>query len=145
MYEEIIKWLVIGIVGIAITLNVPRIAQNLTLNSTKSQKKLQQLDQDYIIELEDKVKKYKNKANSMEKGPIIEAGSDLSSILPDLIGQFEGFAPKWLQPLLKNPETQKFIVDYATRNPEKLAELFGKITKGKPTAAQEQEAAIQYL
>jgi len=145
MYEEIIKWLVIGIVGLGITFNIPRIAQNLTLNSTKSQKKLQQLDQDYIIELEDKVKKYKNKANSMEKGPIIEAGSDLSSILPDLIGQFESYAPKWLQPLLKNPETQKFIVDYATKNPEKLVELFGKITKGKPTVQQEQEATVQYL
>ena len=64
--EEIFKWIIIGIISITTVITVPRIAMILRQMSSKSQKKLQQLDMEYIDELEHRLKQYKNKANNME-------------------------------------------------------------------------------
>ena len=110
----------------------PRIIKNSKELSSKSQKKLQSLDNEYIEELEHKVKQYKNKASNMERGPTIEGDvSELDAILPELVGQFEPYAPKWLKPFLKNSDMQKWIMDYASKNPEKVQGMIGKMIKKK--------------
>ena len=128
--EEIFKWLIIGIIAITTVLITPKIALIMRQMSSKSQKKLQQLDNEYIEELEHKVKQYKNKANNMERPPSITGDpSELDAILPELFGSFEQYAPKWLKPFLGNKDTQKFLIDYAQKNPEKVSSMIQKMVK----------------
>lgn len=128
--EEIFKWLIIGIVALTSIIITPRIALIMRQMSSKSQKKLQQLDNEYIEELEHKVKQYKNKANNMERGPTVTGDpSELDAILPELFSSFEQYAPRWLKPFLGNKDTQKFLIDYAQKNPEKVSGIIQKMVK----------------
>ena len=126
--EEIFKWIIIGIISITTVITVPRIAMILRQMSSKSQKKLQQLDMEYIEELEHRLKQYKNKANNMERPPTITGDpSELDAILPELFSSFEQYAPRWLKPFLGNKDTQKFLIDYAQKNPEKVSGMLQKM------------------
>jgi len=83
---------------------------------------------------------YKNKANSIEKGPQIDGDpDDLGDLLPDIIGQFSEYAPKWLQPMLKDGESQKMILKYVQDNPDKAKQFFGKIV-GKKMGVKNEES-----
>ena len=128
--EEIFKWIIIGIISITTVITIPRIALILRQMSSKSQKKLQQLDMEYIDELEHRLKQYKNKANNMERPPTITGDpSELDAILPELFSSFEQYAPRWLKPFLGNKDTQKFLIDYAQKNPEKVSGMLQKMVK----------------
>jgi len=128
--EEIFKWIIIGIISITTVITIPRIAYILRQMSSKSQKKLQQLDNEYIDELEHRLKQYKNKANNMERPPTITGDpSELDAILPELFSSFEQYAPRWLKPFLGNKDTQKFLIDYAQKNPEKVSGMLQKMVK----------------
>ena len=128
--EEIFKWSIIGIIAFTTVIITPRIALITRQMSSKSQKKLQQLDLEYIEELEHRLKQYKNKANNMEKDPSITGDpSELDAILPELFGSFEQYAPRWLKPFLGNKDTQKFLIDYAQKNPEKVQGIIQKMVK----------------
>ena len=128
--DEIFRWTVIGIIAIVGIITIPRIAHISRQLSSKSQKKLQALDMEYIEEIEHRLKQYKNKANNMEKGPTITGDvSELDAILPELFGSFEQYAPRWLKPFLGNKDTQKFLIDYAQKNPEKVQGILSKMVK----------------
>jgi hypothetical protein len=94
--------------------------------------------EDYEQYLKKQITVYKNKSNNMEKGPQIEGDIDsLGDILPNVVGEFADFAPKWLKPFLKDPESQKQIIGYITKNPEVAKKLFGKIVGKKSTEEQD--------
>lgn len=64
----------------------------------------------------------------MERPPIIEGSVDeLGGLIPELIGQFSEYLPKWAQPLIKDENAQKWIIDYVQKNPDKAKEFFGKM------------------
>jgi len=118
---------------------IARIVMNRPKLQTKYGKAIENIRNEYIEELESKVKHYKNKASNMERGPNIEGDmSELDQILPELIGSFENYAPKWLKPFLKNKDTQSWIIKYATDHPENVSNWFGKLVKSKGEKQQEQ-------
>jgi len=122
----------IGIAAVIIT----KIFMNRPELQSKYYKKTDKIRDDYIIELEDSVKHYKNKASNMERGPSVEGDiSELDGILPELLAGFETYAPKWLKPFLKNKDTQAWIIKYATDNPDKVSGWFGKMVKSKGGSA----------
>jgi len=113
------------IITAKIIMNRPKLA-------TRYAKKIDDIRTDYILELEDKVKHYKNKASNMERGPTIEGDvSELDAILPELIGGFENYAPKWLKPFLKDKNMQSWLVKYAQEHPETVSKYIGKMVKPK--------------
>lgn len=137
--ELMFQWTIIGIVASVTVFTIPRIAMITKTFSSKSQKKLQQLDNEYIEELEHKVKQYKAKANNIERGPAIEGNlSELGDLLPNVIGQFSDYAPKWLKPILAQPEAQKWVLEFAEKNPDKIGEIFGKLIRKKGSPKQEE-------
>jgi len=120
--------LIVGLAGIFIA----RIFMNRPELRDKHQKKIEKMQDDYILELEEKVRKYKNKSSNMERGPQLEGSVDeLDQILPNLVNEFKPYAPKWLQPLLGDQNTQKWIVKYLQEHPDKLKQYFGKMVKAK--------------
>ncbi len=141
MVEEFIglaQWWVIPIMigGVIIA----RIIMNRPKLQTKYGKAIDNIRNEYIDELEDKVKHYKNKASNMERGPSIEGDiSELDQILPELLGGFENYAPKWLKPLLKNKDTQSWIIKYVTDHPEQASNWFGKLVKSKIGTGKKEE------
>jgi len=121
------------VVGIVIS---AQIFMNRPEKQSQYAKRTDKLRDDYIIELEDSVKHYKNKASNMERGPSVEGEiGELENILPELVSGFESFAPKWLKPFLKNQDTQKWLIKYATENPDKVSGWFGKMVKSKGGSA----------
>ena len=109
--------------------------------------KLRKQQEEYIAELEHKVRQKQNKLNSMEKGPVISADStELDGILPELLSQVEGILPKWAGKFLKsNPDIVNSVINYAKENPDKAKELIGKFTKIRPKTAATDQAALQGL
>ena len=72
----------------------------------------------------------------MEVAPQFDGeGSELGDILPDIIGEFGSFLPKWAQPFLKDPEMAKWAIEYAGKHPDTAKKWFGKMMgkKGTPT------------
>lgn len=106
---------------------VSKIAMNRPKLASKYNRLIEKEREDYIQELQDSVKHYKNKASNMERGPRFDG--DIASMLPDVIGDFGQFAPKWLKPFLANKEIQSVLIDKIQKEPEKFAGLFSKLIK----------------
>ena len=88
--------------------------------------------EDYTAYQKKMIQHYKNRASNMEKPPLVEGSIDeLSGIIPELIGQFGEYLPKWAQPLIKDENAQKWILDYVQKNPDKAKEFFGKMVGKK--------------
>ncbi len=119
------QWLVIGIIAVVTILTIPKIARNMTLNSTKSQRKLQQLDNEYIEELEAQLKSAKTSLSNKERGPVLQDGA-IEELIPELVGDLSSFVPKKLQFLFQDKELQSAIIKKVMENPEKYK---GPITK----------------
>ena len=109
--------------------------------------KLRKQQEEYIAELEHKVRQKQNKLNSMEKGPVISADStELDGILPELLSQVEGILPKWAGKFLKsNPDIVNSVINYAKENPDKAKELIGKFVKTKSKTATADQTTLQGL
>jgi hypothetical protein len=106
---------------------VSKIAMNRPKLATKYNRLIEKEREDYIQELQESVKHYKNKSSNMERGPRFDG--DIASMLPDVIGDFGSFAPKWLKPFLANKEIQTVLIDKLQKDPEKFAGLFSKLIK----------------
>ena len=112
-------------------------------NSSKSVKGKMREQDDYIEFLKKQMRTYKNKASNMEKGPEIDGSlDDLDSVLPNLLNEFTPYAPKWLKPFLGNPDMQKWLLEYATKNPEKVQGMIGKIIKKKGVEDKSEDVEI---
>jgi len=112
------------------------IAAKIILNRPKSadkyQKKLDSSRERYIQELEDDLHDAKQTMNSRERGPKMEGDiGDLANLLPEVIGNFDSFAPKWLKPFLRNKEIQSVIIEKVKNDPEKFAGIFSKLINKK--------------
>jgi len=126
------------ILSITLPLSVGAIvASKIILNRPKSadkyRSKLDRSRELYIEELEDEIKTAKNSLNSRERGPRVEGDlGDLQNLLPELVGSFDNFAPKWLKPFLRNKEIQSVIIEKVKADPDKFVGLFSKIIGKKP-------------
>jgi hypothetical protein len=128
MYEWVLIAICATIGGIAIT----RILRKSSDYELKLIKKEFKALEEYTDGLEKDLKSVQNSMNAKERGPQYEGEmSELKTILPELLGQFSGMAPKWMQPLLKNEGFSSWIAEYVEKNPEKAAQMFGKIFKQK--------------
>jgi len=133
-HEFVLVVLIVGLSGVFIA----RILMNRPDLKDKYQKKTEKMQDEYILELEEKVKKYKNKSSNMERGPQLEGNIDeLDQILPNLVNEFKPYAPKWLQPLLGDSSTQKWIVKYLQEHPDKLKQYFGRMVKKKGVTSEQ--------
>jgi len=91
----------------------------------------------YIEELEDDLKTAKTKLSARERGPKVEGDiGQLSELLPDLLGSFESFVPRWLKPIIANKDIQTTLIKKIQEEPEKFADLFGKLIGKKQTTEQ---------
>jgi len=111
-----------------------KIAINRPKTADKYRSKLDRSRELYIEELEEDLKDAKNAMNSRERGPKVEGNiGDLENLLPELVGNFDSFAPKWLKPFLRNKEIQNVLISKVKENPEKYVGMFSKLIgkKGK--------------
>jgi len=114
------------------------LASKIILNRPKSvdkyARKLDKSREDYIEELEGEIKDAKNTLNSRERGPKVDGDiGDIQNLLPELVGSFDNFAPKWLKPFLRNKEIQSVIIEKVKNDPDKFVGMFSKLIgkKGK--------------
>jgi len=119
-----------------------KIAINRPKSADKYRSKLDRSRELYIEELEDDLKTAKNTMNSRERGPMVEGKmGDLENLLPELVGSFDSFAPKWLKPFLRNKEIQSVLIDKVKQDPEKYAGYFTKLIGKKKNDSPEQNKA----
>jgi len=118
-----------GVLSARIMLNRPKKVDKYT-------KKLDASREIYIEELEDDLATAKHQLSARERGPKVEGEiGQLSELLPDLLGSFESFVPRWLKPIIANKEIQGTLIKKIQEEPEKFANLFGKLI-GKKTTEQ---------
>jgi len=116
---------VIAVVGMILGSKTILNYQNQGSKYTKAKVKEQD---DYVGYLKKQIQVYKNKASNMERGPQIDGDiNELDEILPNVVSEFADFAPKWLQPILKDTESQQWILKYVQEHPEVAKKWFGKI------------------
>lgn len=116
------------------TLIVSKIVPKYSQNEAKTYQKMAKLDKDYIKKLEEDIDYLENEIKSLngslnrtQKGFKVEGKPDQwSEILPDILGNFGEFAPKWLQPFLKNKEIQGALMEKVMANPDKFAGIISK-------------------
>ena len=120
----------------------------LALNRQDSNKKVwkdkEKEMNEYIIFLKKQMQVYKNKASNMERGPELEGDlGELGSLIPNFIGEFSEYAPKWLKPFLKNQDIQAALITKVKENPEKFSDVFGKLIgkKGEKKESEESTSA----
>jgi len=114
-----------------------RILLNRPKKVDKYTRKLDASREIYIEELEDDLATAKHQLSARERGPKVEGDiGNLSELLPDLLGSFESFVPRWLKPIIANKDIQTTLIKKIQEEPEKFANLFGKLI-GKKTIEQE--------
>jgi len=114
-----------------------RILLNRPKKIDKYTRKLDNSREQYIEELEDDLKTAKTKLSARERGPKVEGDlGQLSELIPDLLGTFESFVPRWLKPIIANKDIQTTLIKKVQEDPEKFANLFSKLI-GKKQASQE--------
>jgi len=124
-----------GVLSARILLNRPKKIDKYT-------RKLDNSRELYIEELEDDLKTAKTKLSARERGPKIEGSQgQLTELIPELLGSFESFVPKWLKPIIANKDIQQTLIKKVQEDPEKFANLFSKLI-GKKQAT-EQNASVQ--
>ncbi len=108
--------------------------------------KLRKQQEEYIAELEHKVRQKQNKLNAMQKGPELSEMGDLDGVIPELLGQVEGILPKWVTKFLKsNPDIVNGVIKYAKDNPDKAKEVIGRFVKVRPKAQSPSDADLSGL
>jgi len=118
-----------GVLSARILLNRPKKLDKYT-------RKLNDSREIYIEELEDDLATAKHQLSARERGPKVEGEvGQLSELLPELLGSFESFVPKWLKPIIANKDIQTTLIKKIQEEPEKFANLFGKLI-GKKTTEQ---------
>lgn len=144
MVEEFIgfaQWYVIPLVVGAVV--IAKIFVYRPKLQDKYLKKTDKLRDEYIDELEEKMRFYKNKSSSMERGPVVEGEiGELDAVLPELIGSFEQYAPKWLKPFLKDKNMQTWLIKYGQEHPETVSKLVGKMLKPKGSKPEQTTDAV---
>ena len=120
---------------------VARIYRKNAALDPKITTKLRKQQDEYIAELEHKVRQKQNKLNSMEKATSILAESDdLQSAIPAVLGEIGNHLPKWAQRIVKsNPELVNQVIDLAKKNPDKTRELIGRFIKNPASASKTDE------
>jgi len=116
-----------GVLSARILLNRPKKIDKYT-------RKLDNSRELYIEELEDDLKTAKTKLSARERGPKIEGNlGQLNELIPELLGSFESFVPKWLKPIIANKDIQSTLIKKVQEDPEKFANLFSKLVGKKST------------
>lgn len=118
---------VVGIVAIILT-KILRKSSDYELKLIKKEFKALEA---YTAGLEEENKSLKTTMSRRERGPSVPPEGNLLELLPNLLGDFGSFAPKWLRPFLGNKEIQSAILQKVQENPEKFAEMFGKLIRKK--------------
>lgn len=126
-YSLVLVSIVIGIVLIILT----RIVRKSSDYELKLIKKEFKALENYTSGLEEENKSLKTTMSRRERGPSVPPDGNLLDLLPNLLGDFGSFAPKWLRPFLGNKEIQAAILAKVQENPEKFAEMFGKLIRKK--------------
>jgi len=117
-----------GVLSARILLNRPKKIDKYT-------RKLDNSRELYIEELEDDLKTAKTKLSARERGPKIEGNlGQLNELIPELLGSFESFVPKWLKPIIANKDIQSTLIKKVQEDPEKFANLFSKLVGKKANA-----------
>ena len=107
-----------------------------TRQNTPKHLKQQVLDYEQLLKL--KVKEsnqWKGKFNAREKGPVMQQGDakdmELEDVIPELAKGYIPNAPRWLKPLLSNPDVVKYAVKLAKEHPDQAKQLLGKFVGKK--------------
>jgi len=134
MVEIDISLVIIGIVGTIGAIFLTKMVLTSQNTGSKYLKAKMKEMEDYTLYQKKMIQHYKNKASNMEKPPVFEGDpEDIGGLIPEIIGDFSDFLPKWAQPLLKDKQSQQMIIKYLTENPDKAKSLLGKLVgkKGK--------------
>jgi len=121
---------IIAAICVGGALGITKILRKSSDYELKLMKKQFKALETYTLELEEDNKSLQNTMNRKERGPVVPDG-DILSFLPNVLGDFTNYAPKWLRPFLSNKEIQGAIITKIQENPERFAELFGKLIKKK--------------
>lgn len=126
---------------------IARIYRKNAALDPKITNKLRKQQDEYIAELEHKVRQKQNKLNSMEKAPsIIGDKDDITSMLPDIVGELGAHLPKWAQRIVKsNPDLVNQVIELAKEHPDKVKDLIGRFIKTKPSAQTPNDQAMHGL
>jgi len=124
-FYEILSYTIPLAIGSVIS---ARILLNRPKKIDKYTRKLDASRELYIEELEEDLKTAKHQLSARERGPKVDGDiGQLSELLPDLLGSFESFVPKWLKPIIANKDIQTTLIKKIQEEPEKFANLFGKL------------------
>jgi len=116
---------IIAVIGMVFTSKIVLGHQGSSSKAVKQ--KIKDME-DYTEFLKKQVRVYKNKVSNSERGPRFDGDLDnISDILPNIIGQFSDYLPKWAQPLLKDKDTQEMLLKYVQENPDKAKAYLGKL------------------
>ncbi len=133
------------VASIGIIFTSKTLVSHFSTGSKYLKSKIKEMEE-YTVYQKKMIQHYKNKASNMEKPPQIEGDiEELDGILPEIVGQFAEYLPKWAQPLLKDQNAQKWLLEYVSKNPEKAKEFFGKMVGKKIGKNKEENADNQEL
>jgi len=130
-FYEILSYTVPLAIGSVIS---ARILLNRPKKIDKYTRKLDASRELYIEDLEEDLKTAKHQLSARERGPKVEGEiGQLSELLPDLLGTFESFVPRWLKPIIANKDIQTTLIKKIQEDPEKFGNLFSKLIGKKQT------------
>jgi len=117
---------------------------------SKTMKNRISLLNDYAADLKKDLQRTRGKLSGFNTKPVIdgdlEAG-DLEQLIPKLMTEYSGMAPKWAKPFLSDPSISSYLIKLAKENPEQaksfMKQFIGsKITDGSESSPGESAEII---
>jgi len=91
---------------------------------------------DYAADLKRDLQRTRGKLSGFNTKPMIDANleeGDLEQLIPKLMTEYSGMAPKWAKPFLSDPSISGYLIKLAKENPEQAKSFIKQFVGSKIT------------
>jgi len=135
-------WAIMGTIGVLMTgaVGLKLVTMRYGTVDKKTMTARVGLLQEYAGELKKDLQRTRGKLSQFQVGPQVNPADlenqSIESVIPKILGEYSGMAPKWLKPILSDPNVSSYLMQLAKEHPEKaksfIQQFIGsKITDGK--------------
>lgn len=143
-------WVLLGLITVVLggAIGLKWVGKRYDSVEQRTMKSRVQLMAEYAADLKKDLQRTRGKLSQYNTMPQVEGNledGNLEQLIPKLMTEYSGMAPKWAKPFLSDPNISGYLIKLAKEHPEQaksfMKQFIGsKITNGSGSSDEESEA-----